>query len=78
MVTWVLLIFVAGSADRIDVLFNISYSAQIWFFRVAALGGPFLTAGIAYWACRELQRGEPVERDRKLAEEEAHAAHEAA
>jgi len=72
--TWVFLVFVAGSADRIDVLFNISYTSQIWAYRVAALAAPPITAFIAYRVCRELQAGEIVERERTRAEREAVAA----
>jgi ubiquinol-cytochrome c reductase cytochrome b subunit len=73
-VSWVLLVFIAGSADRIDVLFGISYTSQIWAFRVIALAGPFVCAAIAYRVCRELQAGERVERERKVAEAESEAA----
>ena len=74
VLTWVFLVFVAGSADRVDVLFNLSYSAQIWFYRGAVLIGPLLAGFVAYRACISLQRGEIVERDRRRAEEEARAA----
>ncbi len=73
--TWVFLVFVAGSADRIDVLFNISYTSQIWGYRVAALVAPPITAFIAYRVCRELQAGELVNRERTRAEHDAVAAH---
>src|SRR5205807_2092761 len=33
--TWVALIFLAGSADRVFVTFFVSYGWQIWFYRVA-------------------------------------------
>jgi ubiquinol-cytochrome c reductase cytochrome b subunit len=72
--TWVFLVFVAGSADRIDVLFDISYTSQIWAYRVAALAAPPITAFIAYRVCRELQAGDIVERERTRAEREAVAA----
>jgi quinol---cytochrome-c reductase cytochrome b subunit len=73
-VTWVLLVFVAGGADRIDVLFNISYVGQIWVFRVLVFVAPIVTALVGYRVCVELQRGELVERDRRRAEHEARAA----
>jgi len=38
--SWVAIIFVAGSADRILVSVGIPYSSQLWFFRIAALLGP--------------------------------------
>jgi ubiquinol-cytochrome c reductase cytochrome b subunit len=74
LVTWVFLVFAAGSADRVDVLLNLSYSKQIWAYRVLAIAGPFVAGAIAYRVCIELQRGERVEQERTRAEEEAHAA----
>jgi ubiquinol-cytochrome c reductase cytochrome b subunit len=74
MVTWVVLVFVAGSADRVQLTFGISYIGQIWFYRVFVFVGPLLAALIAYRVCVELQRGELVERDRHHAEAEARLA----
>ena len=71
MLTWVVLIFFAGAADRVDVFFDISYTAQIWFYRGAIWIFPAIVGGIAYRVCIELQRGEVIERDRKQAEQEA-------
>jgi len=50
VITWVAAVFFAGSADRIYVTFGISYTAQIWFWRSAALGGPF----VAFFLVRRL------------------------
>jgi ubiquinol-cytochrome c reductase cytochrome b subunit len=74
MVSWVLIVFVAGSADRIDVLFGISYTSQLAVFRVLAIVGPFICAAIAYRVCKELVAGEQVEKERRRAEAEAEAA----
>ena len=74
--TWVFLVFVAGSSDRVYVLFDIPYIPQIWAYRVLALVGPPIAGLITFWVCSELQKGELVERRRKLAEEEAEAAEE--
>jgi ubiquinol-cytochrome c reductase cytochrome b subunit len=71
MVIWVVLVFVAGSSDRVAVLFGISYIGQIWFYRVLVIVGPLLGALIAYRVCRELKAGELVEEDRHHAEAEA-------
>jgi ubiquinol-cytochrome c reductase cytochrome b subunit len=71
-------VFFAGSADRVFVSFHISYSAQIWFYRVLFVFGPFVATAITYRICLELQRGERVERERKQAEREARAAAERA
>jgi quinol---cytochrome-c reductase cytochrome b subunit len=74
VLTWVFLVFVAGSADRVDVLFNVSYTAQIWVYRVLVFVAPIVAAIVAYRVCLALQTGERVERERKLAEAEAQAA----
>jgi ubiquinol-cytochrome c reductase cytochrome b subunit len=71
MVSWVLIIFLAGSSDRVTVLFGISYTSQMWAYRVLAIVGPFIAAGIAYRVCKELQAGELVEAERHRAEAEA-------
>ena len=70
----VFVVFLAGSADRVDVLFNIAYTSQIWAYRVAVFVAPPLAGLIAYRACRELQQGDLVEQERTRAEREAHAA----
>jgi hypothetical protein len=69
-----MVVFLAGSADRVYVLFNLSYSPQIWAYRVLFFVGPPLAGLVAYRVCKELQRGERVERERKGAEAEARAA----
>jgi ubiquinol-cytochrome c reductase cytochrome b subunit len=74
VVTWVVLVFVAGSSDRVDVLFNIPYTSQIWFYRVFVFVGPLLAGAIAYRTCKELTAGEVVEADRHRAEAEARLA----
>jgi quinol---cytochrome-c reductase cytochrome b subunit len=68
VVTWVVLVFVAGSSDRVNVLLGIPYTAQIWFYRVLVFVGPVVAGLVAAWVCRELLRGEAVERDRHRAE----------
>jgi ubiquinol-cytochrome c reductase cytochrome b subunit len=70
----VFLVFLAGSADRVDVMFGLPYPAQIWAYRVLVFVGPVVAALVAYRTCVELQRGERLERRRKRAE---HAAGEA-
>ncbi|HEX5450116.1 MAG TPA: cytochrome bc complex cytochrome b subunit [Gaiellaceae bacterium] len=63
----------AGSADRADDLFGLSYNGQLWFYRVAFFVLPVLFGVIAYRLCNALVAGERVEADRKRAEEEARA-----
>ncbi|HEY2373606.1 MAG TPA: cytochrome b N-terminal domain-containing protein [Gaiellaceae bacterium] len=70
MVTWIFLVFVAGSSDRVQVLFDLSYTGQIWFYRVAVLVVPVVTGFVAAWVCRQLVRGEQVELERRRAETE--------
>src|SRR5207248_7758708 len=74
MVTWVLFVFVAGSSDRVSVLFGISYISQLWFYRVLVFVGPVVAGFVAYRVCTELQRGEAVEEERRRAEGEARRA----
>jgi ubiquinol-cytochrome c reductase cytochrome b subunit len=73
VLSWVFIVFVAGSSDRADVAFGLSYTAQIWFYRVAALVLPIVFGVLAYRVCGELVAGEQVEAERKEAEAEAKA-----
>jgi ubiquinol-cytochrome c reductase cytochrome b subunit len=73
VLTWVLLVFLAGASDRVFVSFGLSYSTQIWVYRVAALVGPFVAAFVAYRVCLGLQAGERVAHDRRRALEQAGA-----
>ena len=74
VVTWTSFVFFAGASDRVTVLFGLSYTAQIWAYRVLVWVLPVVVGVVAYRVCVELQRGEAVERDRKRAEAEARAA----
>ena len=74
VLTCVLLVFLAGASDRVDVLFGISYGSQIWVYRVLVFVAPVVAGLIAYRVCVELQKGERVERERERAEAEADAA----
>jgi ubiquinol-cytochrome c reductase cytochrome b subunit len=74
----VFVVFLAGSADRIDVLFGIGYSSQLWLYRILFFVAPPVTALVAYRVCVELQAGEIVVRDAHRAEAEARAAAAAA
>jgi ubiquinol-cytochrome c reductase cytochrome b subunit len=74
MVTLVFLVLVAGSADRVTVLFGISYDAQLWLYRVLVFVGPLVAGLVTYRVCVELQRGEVVEEERRRAEGEARRA----
>jgi quinol---cytochrome-c reductase cytochrome b subunit len=69
--SFVLIVFLAGSADRIAVSFGISYSSQIWAYRGALLVVPLLALVVTKRICVELVAGERVERIRRVAEAEA-------
>ena len=68
VLTEVFLVFLAGSADRVDVFFGLPYVPQVWAYRVLVFVGPVFAALLAHRVCVELQRGERVEHQRKLAE----------
>jgi ubiquinol-cytochrome c reductase cytochrome b subunit len=68
---WVFMVFVAGAADRLFVLFALSYAGQIWVYRVLVWVLPIVAAAITKRVCEELAAGEQVERRRKAAEAEA-------
>jgi ubiquinol-cytochrome c reductase cytochrome b subunit len=74
--TWVALVFLAGSADRIFVTFFVSYDWQIWIFRVALWVVPVVVLLLTRRVCLELQASERVERERRAAEAEARRAGE--
>jgi ubiquinol-cytochrome c reductase cytochrome b subunit len=74
MATLVFLVLLAGSADRVTVLFGISYDAQLWLYRVLVFVGPLVAGLVTYRVCVELQRGEVVEEVRRRAEGEARRA----
>jgi ubiquinol-cytochrome c reductase cytochrome b subunit len=65
--TWVALVFMAGSADRVLVWLGLGYETQIWFYRVAVVVLPPLVGLIAWRVCRELSRMEEIEEDRERA-----------
>jgi len=62
LLTWVFLIFVSGSADRVDVLFGIDYATQIWVYRVTIWVGPLIALFVTKRVCDELVAGERVRR----------------
>jgi quinol---cytochrome-c reductase cytochrome b subunit len=72
--TWVILVFMTGSADRVYVLLGISYVGQIWAYRIAVFVLPVIVLLITWRICLGLRRIEEVEDERERAEEEAAAA----
>lgn len=60
LLSFVFLTFLAGSADRVDVLFGLDYATQISVYRVLVFVAPIVVAIVAKQVCEELQRGEAV------------------
>jgi len=71
--SWVFLIFLFGAADRIFVLWELSYDTQLYIFRIAIWVIPVLLFFIVRRVCRELQTADRIEEIREAAEEEAEA-----
>jgi quinol---cytochrome-c reductase cytochrome b subunit len=72
--SWVFLVFISGSADRITVLFGLPYEQLLMAFRVAVVVAPFVVFVVVWRACVELGRTDVVEHEREVAEAEARAA----
>ncbi|HST16901.1 MAG TPA: cytochrome b N-terminal domain-containing protein [Gaiellaceae bacterium] len=73
MVSWVLIVFLAGSADRVAVTFGVGYADQIWVYRVLVWVVPVVVLVVTRRICGELIAGERVEAVRRRAEAEAAA-----
>lgn len=58
LATFVGLVLLAGSADRVFLQIGLSYQTQIWAYRVAVVAMPVVAALIAYRVCRELKEHE--------------------
>jgi ubiquinol-cytochrome c reductase cytochrome b subunit len=71
--TWVVMIFMAGAADRALVFLGIGYMSQIWFYRVAIWVVPILVGLLAWRLCLGLRAAERIAADREAAEREASA-----
>jgi ubiquinol-cytochrome c reductase cytochrome b subunit len=69
--TWVLLVFLAGSADRVYVYFELGYTAQVWFYRAFVWIAPVVVFFLTRRVCRELQRSDAIDARREQAEREA-------
>jgi ubiquinol-cytochrome c reductase cytochrome b subunit len=68
--TWIFVVFLAGAADRMFVLFGLSYQGQVWAFRILVWVLPIVALFVTKRVCEELLRGEVVEVRRKLVEAE--------
>jgi len=71
LLTWVLVVFFAGSADRVYVSLGLSYTGQIWAYRVLIVVAPLVVAWLTRRICRELQASERVAAESHAAEQEA-------
>jgi ubiquinol-cytochrome c reductase cytochrome b subunit len=74
--TWVVLVFMAGSADRVFVWLGLSYTFQIWAYRVAVFVLPVVVLFVTHRLCVALKRAEEIEDEREQAEQEAERAAE--
>jgi ubiquinol-cytochrome c reductase cytochrome b subunit len=72
--SWVLVIFTFGAADRIYVTFGISYQAQLWAFRAMVFVVPVLVLFASHRICVELKEIEEHDAEEERAEEEAREA----
>jgi ubiquinol-cytochrome c reductase cytochrome b subunit len=71
LLTWVLAVFFAGSADRAYVSLGLSYNVQVWAYRGLIVFAPLLVFWLTRKVCRELQAADVVEAARESAEREA-------
>jgi ubiquinol-cytochrome c reductase cytochrome b subunit len=76
--TWVFLIFAFGAADRILVLWNISYQVQLTIFRIGIWVIPAILFLVTRRICRELQEADRIEEIHEQAEQEAKRERQAA
>ncbi len=67
--SWVFLIFSFGAADRIYVLWGLSYNTQLFIFRIAIWVIPGVLYVITRRWCRALQAADRIEEEREHAEQ---------
>ena len=67
---WMFLIFVFGAADRVFVLWGLSYNVQLFMFRVGIWVIPAILYVVTRRWCRALQVAEAVDQVHQCAEEE--------
>jgi ubiquinol-cytochrome c reductase cytochrome b subunit len=76
--SWVFLIFVFGSADRLFVLFGLSYNLQLYVFRIGIWVVPAILFFLVRRVCRELQVADRIEAIQEAAEAEVEREYAAA
>ena len=69
--SWIVLVFIFGAADRMYVLFGVTYETLLNIFRVLIWAAPPVLFVIVRSLCRELQADERSGPDRERAEDEA-------
>ena len=69
--SFVFLVFVFGSADRIYVLLGLSYTTQLLIFRIGIFVVPMIMFVLTRQVCRDLQGGDRVAAIQKQAQAEA-------
>jgi len=69
--SFVFAIFAFGAADRILVLWGLSYNLQLYMFRIGIWIVPPILFLVVRRVCRELQAADRIEEIREHAEEEA-------
>jgi ubiquinol-cytochrome c reductase cytochrome b subunit len=68
--SWIFLVFAFGAADRIFVLWGLSYNTQLLVFRIAIWVAPPILFVVVRASCRSLLAADRVEADREVAEQE--------
>jgi ubiquinol-cytochrome c reductase cytochrome b subunit len=71
--SWVAVVFLAGAADRVYVMFSIPYPTLVWIFRVAVFALPVVVFLLVKRLCVELQVSEAYHERRHALEEGAPA-----
>jgi ubiquinol-cytochrome c reductase cytochrome b subunit len=72
---WIFIVFAFGAADRIFVLWGLSYNGQLLAFRIGVWVIPALLFVLTRRLCRELQAADRVEEEQNEAEDEAQQDH---
>jgi ubiquinol-cytochrome c reductase cytochrome b subunit len=67
ILSFVFLVFTAGAADRVDVLFGLDYAVQISVYRIAIWVIPLIVLVVARRVCVELQEADAVAEIRRSA-----------
>jgi ubiquinol-cytochrome c reductase cytochrome b subunit len=69
--SWVLMTFLFGAADRLFVLFDLNYDTQLYIFRIGIWVVPVVLFFITRQICRNLRDGDLIDAEREVAEHEA-------